>query len=101
MSWFDKQVDAQQIDLLVESRISEPVGVGQVSLYNWFEEKFQPVLGYVITFEDTVATIENLPAAPFINGQDEILVSIKNIVFVPFLAFQFDSALDQVAIIVE
>ena len=89
------------IDLRFESRIDEPAGTAQVRLLNHNTQQFDFVGQYALGNTDTIDTIIDIDATNYVGGAGEIEMSIKHIVFVPFLAFTFESWLDWVEIAVE
>jgi len=56
---------------------------------------------YAIENSETTELVEDIDAAPYVSGTGQIDLSIKHIVFVPFLAFTFDSYIDHVQMTVE
>jgi len=84
------------IDLTIESRIDEPNGTAKVSLRNWDTGDFETVESYSIGTTEEVVTIENIDASTYVSGSGEIDVQVKHVVFVPCLAFTFDSFFDEV-----
>jgi len=89
------------LDLTIESRIDEPSGSARISLRNWSAGEFEPVGAYAVGTSEEVRTIAGIGAASYVNASGEIDVAVKHIVFVPFLAFTFESFLDQVEITVQ
>lgn len=95
-------VDAPIIlDLKIESRIDEPSGLAQIRIRNWNTNQFESVGSYSIGNTDQVDLINSIDATNFIDGSGNIDLSIKHLVFVPFLAFTFELFIDQVEIVVE
>jgi len=86
------------LDLTIEDRIDQPTGTAQVRLHNWTTGNFDLVGSYAIGPSDAVQTIENIDATIYVDVTGAIEVSIKHIVFKPFLAFTFESFIDQVVI---
>jgi len=86
------------LDLTVESRIDEPSGTARVSLRNWSTGEFESVGTYSIGTTEEAVTISDIPAADYVNGSGEIDAQLRHVVFVPFLAFTFESFVDEVAI---
>ena len=91
----------QTIDLEIEARISEPAGTGQVRLFNHTSGAFDLVDTHIVSSTDSVIAIADIPARDYIAGGGEIALRIKHIVFVPFVAFTFESRLDWVEMAVE
>ena len=89
------------IDLRFETRIDEPAGTAQVRLLNHNTQQFDLVGQFALSNADTIDTIPDIDATNYVGGAGEIDLSIKHIVFVPFLAFTFESFIDQVEILVE
>jgi len=79
------------LDLTIESRIDEPAGTARVSLRNWNTGEFEPVDTFPVGATNYVNT----------SGGGEIDLQLRHVVFVPFLAFTFESFVDHVEIAVE
>jgi len=86
------------IELTVEDRIDEPAGTAQLRLRNWTTGQHDLIGAYPLGSTDAVHTFQNVNAANYVNGQGELAVALKHIVFVPFLAFTFESFVDHVEI---
>lgn len=88
------------INLLTESHLDHPAGIAQIRFRNWNTNQFESVGSYAIGNTDNVNTIDNIDATNYVNtaGMGEIEMSLKHIVFVPFLAFTFESFIDQIDI---
>ena len=56
---------------------------------------------YPIGSSDSAHALENVNASDYVDAAGAIEVSIKHIVFKPFLAFTFESFIDQVEIVVQ
>jgi len=89
------------LDISIESRIDQPAGSAQLRLRNWNTNEFELVGQYAIENSETTELVEDIDAAPYVSGTGQIDLSIKHIVFVPFLAFTFDSYIDHVQMTVE
>jgi len=90
------------MDLRFETRIDQPSGTAQVRLFNWNTLNFQLVGQFAIgSGGDQVNTINGINAANFIEPGGGIIVEAKHLVFVPFLAFTFESFVDEVRIDVQ
>ena len=89
------------VNLSIESRIDEPAGTMQVRLRNWTTGAFDFVGSAPIGNTDDVDAFPDIDAADHVNGSGEIEASIRHIVFVPFLAFTFESWLDWLEISVQ
>jgi len=89
------------IDLLFESRLDEPGGQASISLRNWSSGEFDQVGSFPLDdAADQVDTIEGIDASNYVDGAGQVQVEIVHRVFVPFLAFSFDSFIDQVQVTV-
>jgi hypothetical protein len=86
------------LELMIEDRIDHPAGTAQIRLRNWNTGQFESVGSYPLGPSDAVHVLSNIDAANFVSGSGAIDVSIKHIVFVPFLAFTFESFIDHVQI---
>jgi len=89
------------IDMTVESRISEPSGIARVSLLDWSTGVFSLILQHAAGTSDVIATANGIDASDFVNDENEITVLFQHLVFVPFLAFTFESFVDLIQIEVE
>jgi len=85
------------IDLSVETRISHSAGTLQLRLRDWTTNQFTTVGTFAINNADQVRST-SVNAGNFIGAGGEIDLSIKEIVFVPFVAFQFDAFIDHVTV---
>jgi len=90
------------VDLIFETRTSEPFGLARIQAFNWTGDFFETVGSFPLADADTINRIEDLDADSYIDtardGNVDLLV--KHIVFVPFLAFRFESFIDLVEIVV-
>ena len=90
------------LSVSVEARISEPTGRSTIALRNWHTDRFDVIGSHAIGMQDITATFENLDAGLYVRGDDgRIEVSVSHVVFMPFLAFQFNSGVDLVEVRVE
>jgi len=93
------------LDLTIESRIDEPAGTARVSLRNWNTGEFEPVDTFPVGDTDDVHVTSGIDATNYVNtsggGGGEIDLQLRHVVFVPFLAFTFESFVDHVEIAVE
>jgi len=89
------------LDLTIESRIDEPAGTAQVRLLNHNTQQYVLVGSHPLGSTDAIRTFENVDASNYVDpNTGELDLRIKHIVFVPFLAFTFDSFIDWVEIAV-
>jgi len=93
--------DPVTLDLAVESRIDQPAGTQRLALRNWATGEFEQVNSAPVGPTDSVVHVEGINAADYINDAGEIDLRLRHIVFVPFLAFTFESAIDQVEVRVQ
>jgi len=84
------------IDLTVESRIDQPSGTGQVWMYDWNAGAFDLIGTHPLGSTDAQQVFAGIPAGDYIDGGGTMVIRLKHIVFVPFLAFTFESWLDLV-----
>jgi len=82
-------------DLTVEESIEEPSGTSQISALDWNTGTFDTLGQFSIGQDDRVHVVAGVSATDYMLG-GSMLVQIKHIVFVPFLAFLFDSFIDEV-----
>jgi len=92
--------DPTTLDVTVEARIDEPSGNASVRLRNWSTGEFEQVGSFSIGETDVRETFADLDASVYVSDAGEVDVSLKTIVFVPFLAFTFDNFVDQVEVVV-
>jgi len=89
----------QVVDVAVEAWIDQPAGRQEIRLLNVGTGEFDLVHSDAIGQSPLDARVLGLPAADYWNPDTgEIVVRVKHVVFVPILAFRFDSYIDQVAI---
>jgi len=88
------------LDLTVESRNSDPGGQGAVSYRNWNTGQFVQVGSYAVNTSDNIRTIDGVPAADYVNGGGEIDILFKYTIFVPFVAYTFDTFFDWIELTV-
>jgi len=86
------------IDVTIESRIDQPTGIATVFLRNWNSNDFEQVGQYSVGNTDATQVISGINATNYVNGNGDIDVKIKHVVFRPFLAFQFDSFFDLIQV---
>ena len=60
--------------------------------------EFDAVGQFAIGQAEATETITDINATDYVDANGEIELSVKQIVFVPFLAFTFESFIDQVEI---
>jgi len=89
------------LSIVIEERIDEPSGSSRIALRNWSTGEFEQIDSHSIGQTDNATTIPGVAAAPYVNGAGEIELRAKHTVFAPFLAFQFESFIDQVEITIE
>ena len=82
------------LDISVESRIDHPAGTVKVALFNFMNYNFEPVGTGPVGESDSVLTFEDIDAAERIGSDGTAYLSLKHVVFAPFLAFRFESATD-------
>jgi len=93
-------VSSSTLDVSVESFIDQPSGVCQVRLRDWTDGLFDQVGSFPIGAAEDVDEIAGVDAARYVDGGGAVDVSIKQIVFVPFLAFTFESSINWVDVTV-
>jgi hypothetical protein len=89
------------LDLKIVAAINQPSGIAQVALRNWNTGNFDSVGQYAINNQESTFRLNNANASLYVGPSGEIQLRMKHIVFVPFLAFTFESMIDQVEFIVE
>jgi len=93
-------VDAETIDLLIESRIDEPAGSARVRLWNWETSTYDTIGQFGIGEIDDQEVLAGVAADGRVSESGQIRVSIEHVVHVPFLAFSFESWIDHVGVFV-
>ena len=88
------------LDCTIESRINEPAGVLQVRFKQWNSGSFTFVAQHPVGTQDAAVLTPDILADPFISPDGDIQLSIKHIVFAPFVEFEFESWFDLVEILV-
>jgi len=89
---------ATSVDLLIEAAIDEPSGTARLALRNWVSGAFEPIGQFPLGMSDASAEFNGLSSENRISDAGEIQIQIKHTVFVPFLAFQFDSFIDRIVV---
>jgi len=106
----DMEIEAQTfnlppttIDLTAETRLDDhPTGILTLSLFNFFSGRFDVVDQFAITDEDSIARVNGIDATNYVTeATKRMILQVRHTVFVPFLAFQFDSAVDWVELAVQ
>jgi len=90
--------EPRSIDLLVESHISEPVGIVQVGILNWSTHRYDLVGRDAVGMDDAVSRFSGLDASDYVSSHGEIALSAKVIVFTPFRDWSFQSSVDFIRI---
>jgi len=90
--------NVQTILLVVESRIDQPSGIAKLRLYDWNAGAFEQVHQYAVGTTEGVVVRQVSNAGQYVDGSGNIRLQIQHDVFVPFLAFTFQSYFDQVSI---
>ena len=91
------------LDLTIESRIDEPAGTETIRLRNWNTGEFDQISSHPVGMDEEARTFPGLDASNYINtsGAGEIEARVQHVVFVPFLAFTFESFIDLVEFAVQ
>lgn len=94
--------DPSTIDLKFETRIDEPAGQANISLMNWDTGNFDLVDTFTLGKAETIDEVTGLDASKYYNTiTGAVKVEIQHVVFVPLFAFNFESRIDLVEILVE
>ena len=88
------------IDLTIETRIDDASGFSEIRLFNWNTRQYIMVGQHSLGLNDAVHLFAGLDANAYVSNLGEVDVKMKHIVFVPFLAYTFQSFIDQVEIAV-
>jgi len=99
-------VQPHVLRLQLQSRISEPAGVATVQLRNWNTGAFETVAAYPLSEDEPFEWIqipeggnaEYIDPARYIHPFGQVELQLTHVVFAPFLAFQFESFIDQIKI---
>jgi len=99
-------VQPHVLRLQLQSRISEPSGVATVRLRNWDTGAFETVAAYPLSEDEPFEWIqipeggnaEYIDPSRYIHPFGQVELQLTHVVFAPFLAFQFDSFIDQIKI---
>ena len=89
------------LNVLIEDRIEDAAGLAQIRLRDWNSNEFEMVGSYPLGNTDQIHELNGLDATRYVSNLGEIDCSIKHLVFVPFLAYTFQSYVDQVVMEVE
>ena len=90
------------IDLTAETRVDHPSGILTLSLFNFPANRFDLLGQFPVSDEDTIAEVNGINASDYITpATKRMILQVKHAVFVPFLAFQFDSEIDWVELDVQ
>jgi len=89
------------LDLTVEMRHSDPGGFCKLSMLNDDTGNFETVGSFAVGTSDTVGSFNNLDGTRYVDGAGTIVVEMRSVIFVPFLAFNFDGFVDHVQIDVQ
>jgi len=99
-------VQPHVLRLQLQSRISEPAGIATVRLRNWDTGAFETVAAYPLSEDEPFEWIqipeggnaEYIDPARYIHPFGQVELQLTHVVFAPFLAFQFESFIDQIKI---
>jgi len=84
------------LNVHLESFIEGERGIGQLRLWNWDRGAFDQIASFTIGSVEESRSVTGILPHPYLNADGETVMSIKHIVIVPFLAFQFHSFIDNV-----
>jgi len=94
-------VNASALSMSVESRVDQPTGQSKFGLRDWVSGQVVDVGSAAVSNADGTDTVSGVSAGNYVDGAGNIEASFKFLVHVPFLAFQFDTFIDQVEVLVE
>jgi len=89
------------LTITVEAAIDEPDGTARILLRNWNTDVFEQVAQYDIGLDEEAFTVAGIDPANYVNASGEIDVMVKHNVHRPLFAFQFESWIDWVEIVVD
>ena len=92
---------AARMAIAIESRIDEPAGIAQVRLLNNGTGAFDTVDQHAVNQTDLLREIEITDSRNYVDQNGEIVLRAKHIVFVPFIAFTFETEIDWVEMVVQ
>ena len=82
------------LNVSVEESIDEPAGTSTLSMFDWNAGVFDPIGTFGLNQTDTVHTVNGVDATDYVDATGTMIVQVKHTVFVPFIAFTFESFLD-------
>lgn len=91
----------ESLSVSIESHVTDRPGIATIAIRNWRTNEFDRIGQYAVGLDDQAQVFEDVPAADHVRVSGAMELSIKHVVFVPFLAYQFDSFVDLVRIEVE
>ncbi len=94
-------IDPTLIDVMVRSHLSDAGGTAQLKLRNWTTGSLDLIGTYGTSTAQTTNFFTDINAADYIGSGGEIELSIKHVINVPYLAFTFESFIEQVQITVK
>lgn len=100
---FETTTDGPEImGATVESRINNPVGVGQIRLKNYNDGgRFDLVGEFPLGRTESVESVEGIAAADYVNAEGQVEMKLKNVVVATFSLDGFVTRFDQVVVEVE
>lgn len=95
---FDAGVaSANELTILIESRINNTSGTSRVRLRNWSTSAFQLIATHTITNTETVEVFSGINPTNFLRASDRrVELSVRHSVIATFTALGFDSFFDHV-----
>jgi len=94
-------VDPVSMDVMVRSQLSDAGGTAYLRLRNWNTGALDLIGTYGTSTTQTANFFTDIDASEYVGVNGEIELSIKHIIHVPFLAYTFESFIDQVQVTVE
>jgi len=94
-------IDPVLMDVMVRSHVGDAGGTAQLRLRNWRTGALDLIGTYGTSTMQTTNFFTDIDASDYVGVNGEIDLSIKHIIHVPFLAYTFESFLDQVQVTVE
>jgi len=93
--------DSATLNVLFESLIDQPSGVGHLSLRNWSTGEFERIATFDIGMDDGVVNVTDIDATRYVNSGGAIEIRARHVVMAPVFAFTFESFIDAVGLQVE
>jgi hypothetical protein len=88
------------VDLTIESRVNQPGATGRVLARDWTTGNMVQVGSFPVGQNEAATSINGLDASRYVNANGEIELMYRTVIIVPFLAFSYDTFVDQIDVTV-